>query len=96
MPLIGKKNIYNENLPQIIMLKINKEDITNFSIVLLSKLKYLCTPSYLTFFLWKGASIAISVGAIVPDQNLDFESGVYLELTQEVGRKKMWAGDYFF
>ena len=69
------------------MLKINKEDITNFSIVLLSKLKYLCTtPSYLTFFLQKGASIAISVGAIVPDQNLDFESGVYLELTQEVGR----------
>ena len=28
---------------QIIMLKINKEDITHFSIVLLSKLKYLCT-----------------------------------------------------
>ena len=84
-----EKNIYNENLPQIIMLKINKEDITNFSIVLLSKLKYLCSPSYRTFFLQKGASIAISVGAIVPDQNLDFESGVYLELTQEVGRKKL-------
>ena len=60
------------------MLKINKEDITNFSIVLLSKLKCLCTPSYLslTFFLQKGASISISVGAIVPDQNLDFESAV--------------------
>ena len=77
------------------MLKINKEDITNFSIVLLSKLKYLCTPSYLTFFLQKGASIAISVGATVPDQNLDFESGVYLELIQEMGRKKLQE-DYFF
>ena len=44
---------------------------------------------YLTFFLQKGASIAISVGAIVPDQNLDFESGVSLELTQEVGTKKL-------
>ena len=40
---------------------------------------------YLTFFLQKGASIVISVGAIVPDQNLDFESGVYSGINARSG-----------